>query len=765
MPQAMCAKLRFHLSLLLLLLFTSACDISRPGELDGSGAETFQGDSRPENFHFAQAVEIGLLPVDQATAAEILAQTADLGLVQRISGGRRPLLLENGVPTAIAHNPYDSGDWHGGVLATSAVGVFFTDGQSLTYRWTFPSAPNDRTVVDLFLNQRDSMTVPVSGNTIEIRFRFQGGGWSIDLNGQSVANDWGGPVFYIPYFRSTSSGSHAIEVIADGGSRPTSGVWTYNQKNLRFTEEFPEYDLGSSQPIEIMNSFEWDNGTPLVAPAWSVAIENSYRKADLGTNIAATWSPQDLVLSQNSNPRNQIQLRELNYRVRAETQAYPADSTFPATTAVVSRGGGIPGRRGELRIINTTLTPDPPFEEPDSSVTLNAQVVVIGSTLSPSRIEWTVDLKDAEGNVVVESIAMGTGPEIAAIWDGKIQGEAAEESGEYSFEVRAQLCESGNASAQRMSSGGFRAQASGECLYDSEVALLSFSSEYLEVTVTPDQIPPSNLHPGKTETVDVQVRLLKMPPGRDSLKVNLKSEVYRDRSDSEADLTHRGGHNHDESSRPPATFATNSYRFSQPGVFTTKLRVGDTGARLKIRAIPDEPSLKHKSAFAHLSVAVPDLVRLPMIPPTSTFSGYYLVGGAGVDNQDNPGGSTSAHSHPSNHWGTHDLIAAIDEVSTNYMHFRIEQQRKLNPNWNAVGSNVKVLVNDMSLRRGGLFDVGGNWTPSHYEHRNGTEVDMITERDPNDIDLVRFWRIVTKKSPLVHDGRDGLPLHIHGRVE
>lgn len=33
-------------------------------------------------------------------------------------------------------------------------------------------------------------------------------------------------------------------------------------------------------------------------------------------------------------------------------------------------------------------------------------------------------------------------------------------------------------------------------------------------------------------------------------------------------------------------------------------------------------------------------------------------------------------------------------------------------------------LNDASLERGGVFDLAGNWTPSHFEHCRGTEIDV-----------------------------------------
>lgn len=251
-----------------------------------------------------------------------------------------------------------------------------------------------------------------------------------------------------------------------------------------------------------------------------------------------------------------------------------------------------------------------------------------------------------------------------------------------------------------------------------------------------------------------------MPPGKTDVLVNLSAGILES-SDAGRSLLYKGGHNHD-AGRPEETFETDSFRFGKPGFRKTKLKVTEFGSLIRVKAVsPNAPELKVASDL--LRIEVPDLVRLPVIPPADTFSGYYLVGGGGIDNQDGGGGE---HIHPSNHWGTHDQVAAIDEVSTLYMYERILAKRQENPNFNDIGSNVKVLVNDMSLPRGGLFDVGDGrrWLTPHSEHRDGTEVDMGTERSPIDPLVVQLWAKVTGKNPLVHDGSDGFPLHIHASV-
>lgn len=49
-----------------------------------------------------------------------------------------------------------------------------------------------------------------------------------------------------------------------------------------------------------------------------------------------------------------------------------------------------------------------------------------------------------------------------------------------------------------------------------------------------------------------------------------------------------------------------------------------------------------------------------------------------------------------------------------------------------------LLLNDSSLTKGGLFDIAGNWAPSHKGHRAGIVLDINNYRDGRDPDFERF---------------------------
>lgn len=77
--------------------------------------------------------------------------------------------------------------------------------------------------------------------------------------------------------------------------------------------------------------------------------------------------------------------------------------------------------------------------------------------------------------------------------------------------------------------------------------------------------------------------------------------------------------------------------------------------------------------------------------------------------------------HPANHFGTDGLIQRIQRAARDY---RAQTGHKLG-------------INDMSLKRGGLFDIcatrGGDWSVPHQSHRigNSVDIDHCTDGNPD----------------------------------
>jgi hypothetical protein len=101
-------------------------------------------------------------------------------------------------------------------------------------------------------------------------------------------------------------------------------------------------------------------------------------------------------------------------------------------------------------------------------------------------------------------------------------------------------------------------------------------------------------------------------------------------------------------------------------------------------------------ASTTVTVRVPGLVALP--PDSAVPPRYVLVG--------------STSTHPSNHFFTTEALEALDDIVA-LLH---------SAGWGVVG------VNDASLSWGGRFDISGGWAGSHYDHRQGEEVDLSFNR-------------------------------------
>ena len=97
----------------------------------------------------------------------------------------------------------------------------------------------------------------------------------------------------------------------------------------------------------------------------------------------------------------------------------------------------------ELRFVNVELLPDPPFENEGDSVELTLEILAIGyGDISDEDVQWWVDLVGPDGKTVGDPLAMGTGFEVAATWDGRVDGVAVQNPQFYSFQVRAEVCSS-----------------------------------------------------------------------------------------------------------------------------------------------------------------------------------------------------------------------------------------------------------------------------------------------------------------------------------
>ena len=98
---------------------------------------------------------------------------------------------------------------------------------------------------------------------------------------------------------------------------------------------------------------------------------------------------------------------------------------------------------------------------------------------------------------------------------------------------------------------------------------------------------------------------------------------------------------------------------------------------------------------ANIDVRVPGLADLP------ASANYDLVG--------------QTTNHPINHFGAAATITSLQTIATNYEALKTANKT---PGW------PRLAYNDISLERGGIFDISGGWAPPHITHRVGATVDF-----------------------------------------
>lgn len=151
-----------------------------------------------------------------------------------------------------------------------------------------------------------------------------------------------------------------------------------------------------------------------------------------------------------------------------------------------------------------------------------------------------------------------------------------------------------------------------------------------------------------------------------------------------------GGHDHDDASRPKGGLSVPQGTTDANGEIRLTFTAPQLAGVHTIKAICGGCS--NSPASKEIQVKVPDLVE--MLADTAKPATYTLVGATG--------------NHKSNHWFTSSAGGVLQKVT----------DAMFKTGWGSVG------VNDGSLLWGGLFDIKGGWTPSHQEHRMGTEVDI-----------------------------------------
>jgi Penicillin-insensitive murein endopeptidase len=223
-----------------------------------------------------------------------------------------------------------------------------------------------------------------------------------------------------------------------------------------------------------------------------------------------------------------------------------------------------------------------------------------------------------------------------------------------------------------------------------------------------------------------------------------------------------GGHSHDgnrpmgryivpkESGTGVDTIASGTRHTDSTGVLKFKFFASQFGGVERIRAQLVDDTTKWDTLS--LKTRVPGLMLLPEGTKYNKVGGTCKHHGPRDDSQ-----YQNCREPDNNHYGTNRLVQAIQAIAVVY--------DSLNP-------GVRLRVNDMSLRYGGLFDVDTTeWKSPHKSHRIGINVDYHLQcRDSLNHSVAlnekHFKKIVwdkTKVKPFRHKPPD--PPHYHVYVK
>jgi len=109
-------------------------------------------------------------------------------------------------------------------------------------------------------------------------------------------------------------------------------------------------------------------------------------------------------------------------------------------------------------------------------------------------------------------------------------------------------------------------------------------------------------------------------------------------------------------------------------------------------------------------------VQIPGLVPLQGSSLYFLTGNT----------SPQGLRHPDNHFARTSTLVSMQKIALAFFQ----------------ATNARLGVNDMSIEWGGIFDINGNWSPSHCTHRDGVDADIDRawfDANQNVIQTVSCW--------------------------
>ncbi len=198
-----------------------------------------------------------------------------------------------------------------------------------------------------------------------------------------------------------------------------------------------------------------------------------------------------------------------------------------------------------------------------------------------------------------------------------------------------------------------------------------------------------------------------------------------------------GGHVHEGSDgtpRPRGALSRTTVNTGASGVTTVTYTASNTASDIRVTGTADQSM----SGTLTLEVGL-NLVDVRVVPSWAS-TAFELQG--------------SKTWHPVNHYGLLNMQISLYALSDEY-HRQLAYFRQ-HPDKAPTGRLPAQLgLNDVSLQRGGRFDINQNWLPAHISHRKGYDADLDVRRVASDDALAklieRIWQ--TNWKNLIKDER------------
>jgi hypothetical protein len=172
-----------------------------------------------------------------------------------------------------------------------------------------------------------------------------------------------------------------------------------------------------------------------------------------------------------------------------------------------------------------------------------------------------------------------------------------------------------------------------------------------------------------------------------------------------------GGHGHHDANRPKGSVPASGVTDAN-GEIKLTFQATEVAGSHNITATCD--SCSNKTVVKKVDVLVPDLQPISANPPRNPDGTYAYA----LTSDDPTHVGTSGGRQRGEYYLTQQAILNLEGL---VRAFRSE-------GWGIVA------FNDASLNWGGLYDISNNWHPSHWEHREGEEIDISFQRAGNVID-------------------------------